>query len=151
MTKKNEVSFYERYPPSPPCGCSVCASYCLRPGWWTVEQACLAVSAGLAFRMMLELAPDCSFGVLAPAFKGCEGHFALAEYSKNGCCFLKDGMCELHGTLIQPLECRFCHHSRQGMGQKCHEDIGKRWNSTAGHLLVERWLDLTGLTDWYGL
>ena len=41
-------------------------------GWWTVEQAAEAISTGLAFRMMLEIAPELTFGVLSPAFKGCE-------------------------------------------------------------------------------
>ncbi len=44
----------------------------MRPGWWTVQEANEALHAGLGKRMMLEMSPDLSFGVLSPAFKGCE-------------------------------------------------------------------------------
>ena len=62
--------------------------------------------------MMLEMSPAFTFGVLAPAFKGCEMKFAYNEYASAGCTFLIDEQCELHGTGYQPLECRFCHHDR---------------------------------------
>jgi hypothetical protein len=90
--------------------------------------------------MMLELSPDRSFGVLSPAFKGCEGFYALQEFSSLGCNFLKVGLCELHGKGLQPLECRYCHHQRKGMGVQCHADIEKDWNSIAGQKLIKDWL-----------
>ena len=104
--------------------------------------------------MMLELAPDRSFGVLSPAFKGCEGTFALQIYASLGCNFLKDHRCELHGTGFQPLECRFCHHDRLGQGPQCHADLENDWNSPAGRALVARWCRLTrlwGRLESYGL
>lgn len=143
--KKVILSLKEKYPPSLPCDCAVCRSYCIRPGWWTVEEAFKAIAAGYGNRMMLEMSPDLSFGVLSPAFKGCEKNFALQEYSHFGCNFLSNGLCELHGTGLQPLECRFCHHARKNLGEKCHSDIEKDWNTPSGQVLVHRWIESTGL------
>ena len=117
----------------------------MRPGWWTVKEAGRALKAGLARHMMLEMSPDRSFGVLSPAFKGCEGFLALENYSSKGCTFLKNNLCELYGTGFQPLECRFCHHERQGLGPKCHADLEVDWHTPAGQALVERWSKLVGL------
>lgn len=140
--KKKKVfqSIYEKYPPSDPCDCSICKAYCIRPGWWTVEEASKAVKAGYSNRMMLELAPDFTFGVLSPAFKGCERYYALQEFARYGCNFLVNGLCELHGTGLQPIECRYCHHLRKGMGEKCHLDLERDWNTTAGQKLVKEWI-----------
>ena len=137
-----------KYPPSEPCQCKVCQGYCVRPGWWTVDEAARAINAGYAKRMMLELSPDRSFGVLSPAFKGCEAGFALDLYADKGCTFLRDDRCELHGTGFQPMECRFCHHDRPGMGPKCHADIEKDWHTPIGQGLVEKWGTMTGFWDW---
>jgi len=92
--------------------------------------------------MMLEMAPEFTFGVLSPAFKGCEMIFALNEYASRGCTFFISNQCELHGTGYQPLECRFCHHDRPGMGSQCHADIEKDWDSSAGRALVAKWIKL---------
>ena len=135
----------EKYPPSPPCSCDICRAYCARPGWWTVDEAVKALEAGYGPRMMLELPPDFAFGVLAPAFIGCEQNFALQEFSHLGCNFLCNGLCELHGTGLQPLECRFCHHARKGLGQKCHADIEKDWRTPKGQALVAKWLKEYGI------
>lgn len=135
----------ERYPPSEPCDCEVCRGYCKRPGWWTVEQAEAAIKAGYARRMMLEISPDMDFGVLSPAFKGCESFFALNIYSKNGCTFLKEGLCEIHSTEHLPLECRFCHHERTGKGPRCHSDLEADWNTEKGKRLVRRWANIVNL------
>jgi hypothetical protein len=136
-----------KYPPSPPCACDICVSYCKRPGWWTLKEAERAVDSGFASRMMLEMAPDRSFGVLAPAFKGSEGFFALQETASQGCNFLKNNLCELHGTGYQPLECRVCHHEQPGRGPMCHADIELEWNTPAGKALVERWGKITGIQE----
>lgn len=137
----------EKYIPSEPCSCDVCVGYCIRPGWWTVEEAARAIKAGYGSRMMLEVAPDLSFGVISPAFNGCEVAFATNFYAKRGCNFFKDNRCELHGTGFQPLECRYCHHERKGLGDKCHLDIEKDWNTPAGKRLVEQWIRLTGFWE----
>ncbi len=142
MSRKK--SLQEKYPPSEPCDCDVCLSYCQRPGWWVVAEAVQAIVAGYAGRMMLEMSPDRSFGVLAPAFKGCKIAFADQAHASGGCTFLKDGRCELHGTGHQPLECRFCHHDRVGLGPRCHADIERDWNTARGRALVVRWSNLTG-------
>lgn len=134
----------EKYPPSPPCTCDICRAYCARPGWWTVEEAARAIDAGYGRRMMLEMAPDFSFGVLAPAFKGNEMSFALNIFAGRGCTFLHDHRCELHGTGFQPLECRYCHHDRPGLGRQCHADLELDWHSAAGRLLIVKWSKLTG-------
>lgn len=136
----------EKFPPSPPCSCEVCVGYCIRPGWWTVNEAKRAVEAGLGPRMMLELSPDRRSGVLSPAFSGNEGMYALNDHAHNGCSFLTpDRRCELFGTGLQPLECRFCHHARPGDGPKCHRALEKDWNSHAGRAMVERWAAERGL------
>lgn len=90
--------------------------------------------------MMLEISPDMTFGVLSPAFKGCERNYALQEFAKNGCNFLNNGLCDLHGTGFEPLECLYCHHLRKGLGQKCHEDIEKDWRTPEGQNLVKEWI-----------
>jgi len=113
----------------------------MRPGWWTVEEAAQAIEAGYGHRMMLELSPEMTIGVLSPAFKGCEGFYALQEYAGNGCNFLNNGLCELHETGHLPLECRFCHHLRKGLGQKCHADIERDWRTPAGQAMIKRWIE----------
>ena len=141
---KRQQTLAEKYPSSPPCSCDICKSYCRRPSWWTVDEAAEAIEAGYGTRMMLEMAPDFTFGVLSPAFKGCESRFAYQEYASAGCTFLVDEKCELHRTGHQPLECRFCHHGRAGMGPRCHADIEKDWNTRAGRALVVKWNQVVG-------
>jgi hypothetical protein len=144
-TGRNKKTLPEKFPPSEPCTCEVCLSYCTRPGWWTVEQATHALDAGYGERMMLEIAPELTFGVLSPAFKGCEKSLATNRFAKNRCNFLKDERCELYGTGYQPLECRFCHHERRGLGPKCHTALEKDWKTPAGQALVEKWISQVGL------
>lgn len=134
-------NLYRKYPPSPPCSCEVCLSYCTRPGWWTVAEAARAIRAGYHNRIMLEIAPERTFGVLSPAFKGCESQIAVNECAQNGCTFLVNHRCELHGTGHQPLECRFCHHDRTGEGPQCHADIEMDWRTPAGQKLVQTWCE----------
>ena len=123
----------------------------MRPGWWTVKEAAKVIDAGLASRMMLEISPEKDFAVLSPAFKGNESDYALQIFSKNGCTFLKDGLCELFGTGLQPLECRFCHHERKGSGLNCHLDIEKDWNRKYGKLLIVKWGNMIGFWQRQGL
>ena len=137
-------SLAKKYPPSPPCSCDICLNYCKRPGWWTIEEAAKAIEAGHAERMMLEVSPELSFGVLSPAFKGNEGGVAVQLFAAEGCTFLKDNLCELFGTGFQPLECRFCHHSRRRLGERCHLAIEKEWYTKEGQALVIQWGKLTG-------
>jgi hypothetical protein len=144
---KHQKTLAEKYPPSRPCACEICLGYCARPGWWTVEEAARAIDAGYGNRMMLEMSPDRSFGVLSPAFRGCEIDFALDRYKTQGCTFLNENRCELHGTGFQPLECRHCHHDRPGAGPRCHADLESDWNTPAGGALVVRWARLTGLLE----
>jgi hypothetical protein len=144
---KRKRSLNEKYPPSEPCSCPICVSYCQRPGWWTVKEAGAALDAGYGKRMMLEVSPEFSLAVLSPAFKGCEGNFALNLYAERGCNFMQNQRCELHSTGFQPLECRYCHHERRGMGEKCHQDLEKDWNTLAGRQLVEQWIKLTGFRE----
>jgi len=139
MKMKRKKSLIDEYPASRPCSCETCRGYCMRPGWWTVDQAGRAITGGYAGRMMLEMSRDRSFGVLSPAFKGCEQAFAMDLFSNNGCTFLHNGKCELFGTGYEPLECRYCHHDRRGMGTRCHLDIGKDWNGEEGRALVVLW------------
>jgi hypothetical protein len=149
-----KIDLSKKYPPSEPCGCETCLGYCARPGWWLVSEAARAINAGYRNRIMLEVAPDHSFGVLSPAFKGCEGKIAWNHYAANGCNFLRENLCEIHGTGFLPLECRFCHHDRPGLGVQCHADIEKDWDTTTGRLLVSRWCKSTGVwerLDFYGL
>ncbi len=144
---KKEKSLKEKFPPSEPCSCDICQGYCRRPGWWTVEEAQRAISEGYADRMMLEIAPELTYGVISPAFRGCEGGIALNLYADKGCNFLKDGLCELHATGLMPLECRFCHHERIGLGQTCHLEIEKDWKTPEGHALIKEWGNRIGLWE----
>ena len=93
------------------------------------------------------MSPDRSFGVLAPAFKGCENQFAMQRYAGHGCTFLINDLCELFGTGLQPLECRFCHHDRPGQGPVCHADLEREWHTPEGITLVVRWSKLTGFWE----
>ncbi len=136
-----------KFPPSEPCSCIICKGFCVRPGWWLVAEAQLAIQNGLANRMMLEISPDKSFGVLSPAFKGNEGLIAMQVFSNNYCTFYYDGLCELFGKDYQPLECRFVHHRRKGQGTVCHTAIEKDWNSMAGKKLVQEWIETTNFMD----
>ena len=147
---RNTKSLYEKYPPSESCSCKVCLSYCQRPGWWTLDEAEKAIDAGFANRMMLEIAPGLNFGVLSPAFKGNEGNYALQLFSEKNCTFLKNNLCEIFGTGFQPIECRFCHHSRKGSGLKCHTDIEKLWNTNSGKRLIVRWGNIIGFWERQG-
>ncbi|MHB9057156.1 MAG: hypothetical protein ACYC2P_13585 [Paludibacteraceae bacterium] len=133
----------EKYPPSTSCNCHICNNYCKRPGWWTVEQAEAAIKAGFSNRMMIEIAPELTFAVISPAFKGCEGKVALNIYAKYGCNFFKNNLCELYSTGFMPLECRFCHHDRIGLGTKCHSDLENSWNTEKGQKIVRRWCNIT--------
>lgn len=142
MKITDNLSLQNKYPPSEPCCCDICKSFCVRPGWWTVEEAAKAIDAGYGKRMMLEISPEFNFGVLSPAFKGCETNYALQEFSAFGCNFLSDGLCELHDTGLEPLECRFCHHTRKGLGKQCHSDIELDWKTTEGRALVAKWIAL---------
>ena len=135
------------FPASDGCSCDICKSYCKRPGWWTVEQAKKAILMGYSHRMMMEISPQFDFAVLSPAFYGCEGFIATNEASKNGCNFLKDGLCELHNTDILPLECAFCHHERVGQGIICHETILKEWKTLDAQLLVAEWQKIVKLEE----
>lgn len=146
----SKLNYIKRFPPSKPCACDICVSYCKRPGWWTVDEASRAIEAGYADRMMIEMSPELTFAVLAPAFKGNEGSIAVKEYAKNGCSFFKDKLCELFGSGFQPLECRYCHHTRPGLGDKCHRAIGKDWVTREGQQLVIRWGKMTGFWQRYG-
>lgn len=143
--RRRHLNIVKKYPPSEACACEICRVYCIRPGWWTVEEARKAIAAGYASRMMLEIAPEFTFGVLAPAFRGCESGFALQAFAASGCNFLKDNLCELHGTGFQPLECRFCHHNRKGQGRICHGDLERDWNTAEGQKLIQIWLVQTSI------
>jgi len=149
MKEEKDIALIEKYPPSESCECEICQSYCQRPGWWTVEEARKAIKAGYAKRMMLEMAPDFSFGVISPAFTGCESNFALQNFAANGCNFYINNKCELYAKSLVPLECRFCHHDRIGQGQKCHEDIENDWKTPEGQALVKKWGLRTGLWNKY--
>jgi hypothetical protein len=147
----DSINLTRKYIPSNPCSCDICLSYCQRPGWWTVEQATRAIDAGYSDRMMLEISPELTFGVLSPAFKGSEGNIALQIFARQGCTFLKENLCELFGTGLQPLECRFCHHTRRGLGMKCHSDIEKDWYSKKGQKLIIRWNKIMQVFERHGL
>ncbi len=81
------MDLQERFPPSEPCACETCLACSARPGWWAVDEALKALDSGYGSRMMLEVAPDRSFGVLSTAFRGCEGLLATNKYALNSCTF----------------------------------------------------------------
>jgi hypothetical protein len=139
------------FPPSGSCTCDICKNYCSRPGWWTVDEAIKAIGSDYADRFMLEISPEYSFAVISPAFKGAERNFALQEFSKKGCTFFNNDLCELFDTGLMPLECRFCHHTRIGEGKRCHDAIEKEWNTYKGQKTVETWMEKTNFKwkDYY--
>jgi hypothetical protein len=149
--KKHKLTLSEKYPSSEPCSCEVCTSYCQRPGWWTVEEAEKVIEAGFADRMMLEISPEQNFAVLSPAFKGNECNYASHIYSKQACTFLQNGLCELYDRSLQPLECKYCHHNRKGLGIKCHLDIEKEWKTNDAKRLVVKWGNIVGFWQRQGL
>jgi hypothetical protein len=138
-------SFYQKFPPSEPCACEVCQYFCNRPGWWLVVEARDAIGCGYAHRMMLEISPEFSFGVLSPAFKGNEGIVALQINSRNGCTFLENSRCALFNESFEPAECRFCHHERIGQGKICHREIERDWNTSKGKRLVRQWCEIVNI------
>jgi hypothetical protein len=140
----NEQDLYRNFPVSEPCSCEVCRGYCKRPGWWTVEEAEKVIEAGYANRMMLEISPERNFGVLSPAFKGNEGNLSMQIFAKEGCTFYNNELCELFGTGLQPLECRYCHHERKNKGLLCHAAIEKDWDREHVKRLIVRWGNITG-------
>lgn len=151
---KTITNLARQFPPSESCGCEICQKFCSRPGWWTVNEARLVVQSVFARRMMLEISPNHKFGVLAPAFKGNEAFIAANQYKSNGCTFFSEHQCELYSSGFMPLECRFCHHDRPGLGQECHLAIENNWRSEEGHSLVQRWCKMTGVWQYlplYGL
>jgi hypothetical protein len=97
--------------------------------------------------MMLEISPERSFGVLSPAFYGCERGFAIQEFAPRGCNFLKRERCELYGSGLQTLECRFCHHDRPDQGPLCHAALENDWRKPTGQALVECWAREFGLWE----
>lgn len=145
------MTLHEKYQPSPSCSCEICVSFCKRPGWWTPQEAEKAIDAGFAGKMMLEISPELNFGVLSPAFKGNENHYSLQEFAENGCTFLKNDLCELHGTGLQPLECRYCDHTSKGKGLLCHKDIEQEWKSPDAKRLIVKWGNLTGFWEKQGV
>lgn len=136
----NSADLNTLFPPSEPCSCPVCQSYCKRPGWWTVTEFKKILQSNYYKRIMLELSPELTFGVLSPAFKGCENNFALQNYAEYGCNFYNNHLCDLYSPHLQPLECRFCHHDRTGKGMECHTAIEQEWNSNEGRQLIELWM-----------
>jgi len=149
--KKHKQTLYEKYPPSEACSCDVCVNYCQRPGWWTVKEAEKVIEAGFSDRLMLEISPEKDFGVLSPAFKGNECNYASKLFSGQGCTFLQKGLCELFGTGLQPLECKYCHHTRIGLGINCHNDIEKEWKTNDAKRLIVRWGNIVGFWQKQGL
>ncbi len=137
---KPTLPLAERFPPSEACSCVVCRGYCARPGRWSVDQAQKALLAGYGVQMMLELSPDRKYGVLSPAFRGCEGMVSLQEYAQNGCTFFRHGLCALFHTGFEPLECRYCHHDRAGQVTICLDALMQDWLTPAGQALVRSWL-----------
>lgn len=147
ISESSGRSLHEMFPASPSCNCEICRGYCQRPGWWMVSEATLAIRKGLSYRMMLEISPEVTFGVLSPAFRGCEMRIATNAFKSTCCTFSHEDGWELYQSDLMPPECRFCHHERTGMGQNCHEALENDWNSAAGRKLVVEWCNLTRLWE----
>ncbi len=134
------MTLTERFVPSEPCSCDICLNYCKRPGWWTPEEFARVLKTAHRRRVMLEMSPEQTLAVPSPAFHGCELDFALQGHAARGCSFLKNDLCELFGTGLQPLECRFCHHERPGEGAECHNALEEEWLTAEGSRLVDTWI-----------
>lgn len=140
-------NIYNRYPHSQSCSCEVCKSFCKRPGWWTPEQTKEIIKVGYYNKIMLEISPELTFGVLSPAFKGCEMNIAINLFKENWCTFYHNGLCDLHNTPYLPLECAFCNHDSKGQGQKCHTDIEQLWKSKENQKIIKEWGEMVGLWE----
>jgi len=138
-------SYYDRFPPSPACSCHQCRAFCSRPCWPLIEEASEAIVAGLASCLMVAFSPDLSYGILSPAFRGNESHHALQVFASAGCTFLNQSGCKIFDTHYRPLECRYCHHDRMGLGLSCHLSIAKNWNISKGKRTVHHWLEMVEL------
>ncbi|MEZ4627471.1 MAG: hypothetical protein R2912_05105 [Eubacteriales bacterium] len=59
---------------------------------------------------------------------------------QNGCTFYAGGLCALFDSGFSPLECRFCHHDRQGQGAACHAALEKEPAARSGGSgVIKRW------------
>jgi len=76
--------------------------------------------------------------VLAPSVRGHEGGNETDFVAQGECCFLRDGLCDLHDRGLKPLEGRVSLHDRN-VGAEVRRELEKRWESREGHSAVWRW------------
>lgn len=133
--KKKHRSLRDKYPPSEPCSCEICRSYCVRPGWWTVEEASKAIKAGYGHRMMLEIAPEMTFGVLSPAFKGCEGFMLCRSIQKTDAIFIQTAFVSFSGQVCRPLNAAIAIISEKASGRNAMRTLKR----TGAHRSVRPW------------
>lgn len=151
------------------CTCSKCVAPCrTSPGWFTPQEAELAILAGHSERLMRDwLEPSEEHGnkeriyVLAPASVGCEGRDApeilpndpddleamigkVLEligdgWEKGECTFLtEDNRCEIHKSGFKPKQCRECFGCKPDSGPDNFEMI-RFWDNPEAQALVEKW------------
>jgi hypothetical protein len=134
------------------------------PGWFTPEEARIAVAAGYAGRMMLDwLEPDPAVGnaeriwVLAPASEGHGGDkapelpdfqsfFAAAASSwcKGRCVMLIDRRCSIHESGFKPLQCHLMNgcdeaHLNTPTDPASNYSVARLWDTALGREVVREW------------
>jgi Fe-S-cluster containining protein len=141
----------------PDCTCETCISYCRRPGWFTPEEAQMAIASGYGKLLMLDYWVSSGdkedIFLLCPANPGYERQSApevslltMALYAAvgtsnplySGCTMLStDNRCGIHA--IKPLECKVAHHAFPDASTGLHEEIAMLWDNDAAQLIVNQW------------
>lgn len=150
------------------CNCEKCVALCrFTPGWFTPEQAQLAMAAGHAPSMMLEywLADkmENNIYILSPAVCGKEGKRAPntdelyghlspfdvllgggADTPKGTCTFFSNGLCKLHKTAYKPKQCVECFGCKKDLGPD-NKAMSVLWDTDAGRAVVKQWMAAVNL------
>lgn len=144
------------------CSCQECAKLCVHmPGWMTIDEAEMAINAGLGPRLMRDwLEPSSEYGnderiyVICPGAVGHEGGDAaeMDELYPDGwlssffggaidqpCIFHKDGRCDIHTSGFKPRQCREAFGCRENEDWSSKYVMAREWDSERGRALVARW------------
>ena len=144
-----------------PCSCARCVKCCHdNPGWFSPQEAIMAINAGYAKKMMVdwlepcrEVGNDKRIFVLAPASVGYEGGKCpeavnpieyLFGWTKGKCTLLENDKCSIHDSGFKPLQCRDGRSCQPRDGELWDNyGVAKLWNTLEGQSAVEVWCKLT--------
>lgn len=117
------------------CSCEECKSMCTKQVCLGTPQDILKlIKAGYKDKLKPTLWMTAQFlGKLSTPVP-----MVQAIQDENGCVFFKNGLCELHGKNMKPLEGRLAHHS---IGpDSFFFDVSVSWN------VAKEWLDISNLS-----